>query len=347
MKMKSAKGLFDIDFRQTRLTDMNDPLVKLNEIVKWENFRPVIDKAFPVVDFSKGGRPPYDRVMLFKILILKKFYGLSDDGIEYQITDRLSFMRFLGLELSHTVPDAKTVWLFGETLTNKGVLDSLFIALDQRLHQIGLVLNEGKIVDAQIVKAPIQRNTREENERIKSGELPGEWSAQKQSQKDTDARWTEKHGKKYFGYKNHIKMDSRSKLITNFETSPANNHDSLFLEDLIEDRDKGQSLHADAAYESVKHRKFLKKKGMHNYTHKKARQGRPLTTKQKQANHIKSRVRARVEHAFGAMTMQIKDIRVRCRGLKRATAQITLTNICYNLMRSVYLVRTNKLSLQI
>jgi IS5 family transposase len=345
MKAKTPKGLFDEDFRLSRLTELKDPLVKMNQVVKWEDFRSVIDKAFTDVDYSKGGRPPYDRVMMFKVLVLQKIYGLSDQGIEYHITDRLSFMRFLKLSLADKVVDEKTVWHFRETLTKKGMIDQLFIQLTAKLRASGLIVNEGKIVDAQIISAPIQRNNREENEQIKKGEIPPDWSQDKLRQKDTDARWTEKHGRKFFGYKNHIKIDASSKLIENFETSPANDHDSIHLENLIEDTDKNQKMHADSAYESKAHRTLLKNKNIHCYFHKKAKRNQPLTPKQKQANHIKSRTRARVEHAFGHMTQCIRGIKVRCVGLDRATAQITLTNICYNLQRTIYLITSKKLEI--
>lgn len=339
------RGFFDEEYRMERLTTLNDPLVKMNRVIDWDGFRTTIELAFPQTDKKLGGRPAYDRVLLFKILILQKMYGLSDQGIEYHITDRLSFMRFLGLSIADRIPDEKTVWHYREQLTKAGVIDQLFVQLTERLRKAGLIVNEGKIIDAQIVSAPIQRNSRSDNSQIKNDEIPGHWSGNKRRQKDTDARWTKKHGRKYFGYKNHIKVDIKSKLIETFETSSANAHDSLFLEGLLDETDKGQRLYADSAYESDNHRKLLRRKKIHCYIHKKAKRNQPLTPKQKTANHIKSSVRARVEHPFGHMKKCIKGVSVKCIGLARATAQITLTNICYNLQRSIFLLQSQKLDI--
>ena len=111
MKRKKARTLFDEQFRQEKII-VKDPLELLGSKVNWDQFRPILDKAFPLTDPSKGGRPPFDRLLMFKILVLAEYYGLSDDQIEFQILDRLSFQRFIGQGLHDIVPDAKTIWLY-------------------------------------------------------------------------------------------------------------------------------------------------------------------------------------------------------------------------------------------
>jgi Transposase domain (DUF772) len=124
--MRGQAGFWDIDERYARLSEAGDPLEKLNAVVPWEVFRKPLAKALKRSDGAKGGRPPYDPVMMFKIMVLQALYSLSDDQAEFQIQDRLSFMRFLGLGLGERVPDAKTIWLFREHLTQAGAVEKLF-----------------------------------------------------------------------------------------------------------------------------------------------------------------------------------------------------------------------------
>ena len=154
---------------------------------------------------SRAGRKPMDAVLMFKTLVLSALYNLSDDQIEYQVRDRLSFMRLLGLGLGDRVPDAKTVWLYRDALAQAGQVEDLFRQFDGHLARQGYIARGGQILDASIVPVPRNHNTREEDAAIKKGEVPEGWENKpaKRSQKDADARWTKKHGKSHYGYKNH------------------------------------------------------------------------------------------------------------------------------------------------
>ena len=140
MRNVNEIGLFDVEERLMRLAEANDPLVRLKERVRWEQFRPILDEALRKESKGKGGRPPFDYVMMFKILILQRYYNLSDDRTEYQILDRLSFMRFLGLKISDKVPDAKTIWHFKEQLTSADVIGKLFETFLRSLTSAGLIM---------------------------------------------------------------------------------------------------------------------------------------------------------------------------------------------------------------
>jgi len=224
---------------------------KLN-IIDWEIFRQILNVAFRKEHKGSGGRPPYDYILLFKILILQRLFNLSDDQTEYQINDRMSFMRFLGLSLGDKVPDAKTVWLFRDTLTGAKVIEELFRFFSRQLESQGIITHTGIIVDVTFVDAPRQRNTREENKVIKEGKIPEEWtdntpkSAHKLAQKDTDARWTVKGGEKHYGYKSHTKVDADSKIITDYSVANAAVHDSNKFVDFIDETDN--VVYADSAY---------------------------------------------------------------------------------------------------
>ena len=159
-KEQQAKGFFDEEFRLEKLSDQKDPLVKLKERIDFELFRPLLEETFLDEEKGIGGARPYDYVLMFKILILQRYYNISDDKMEFFILDRLSFMRFLGLTLSDKVPDAKTIWLFREQLVKVNAVEKLFDLFKEELHKKNLIANEGKIIDASFVEVPIQRNTR-------------------------------------------------------------------------------------------------------------------------------------------------------------------------------------------
>jgi IS5 family transposase len=133
-------------------------------------------------------------MLMFKILILQKSYGLSDEERKYQINDRLSFQRFLGLDLSDNVPDARTIWLYRERLENTGSAKKFFGIFQKYLDKQGLVAHKGVIVDATFVEVPKQRNSKDENDKIKEGKKPEGWSDKKTMHKDLDARWVKKRG---------------------------------------------------------------------------------------------------------------------------------------------------------
>ena len=150
---------------------------------------------------NNAGAKPFDVVRMFKIMILQRYYGLGDKQIEYQIIDRISFKNFLSLETGDKVPDEKTVWAFRENLTNTGLVEELFIQFKNYLESKELIFNEGQLVDASFTIAPRQRNTREENEKIKQGKGDDLWDdhPHKKCPKDIDARWTKKNNEKFYG----------------------------------------------------------------------------------------------------------------------------------------------------
>ena len=195
-------GFFDLSNRYTGLDAKNDPLAKIDEVVPWEDFRGCLNAVCRRSDKarkSRAGRKPWDAVVMFKTIILSALYNLSDDQVEHQIRDRLSFMRFLGLGLEDRVPDAKTVWLYRERLTQAGVIETLFETFDGHLKDQGYLAMGGQIIDASIVAVPKQRNSRKENAGIKAGEMPGCWQDKpaKRRQKAVEARWTKKHGRSH------------------------------------------------------------------------------------------------------------------------------------------------------
>jgi IS5 family transposase len=333
------KGFFDEDDRLRELSRLGDPLEKLNRNIRWEIFRPAITKALKKIAKGPGGRPPYDYILMFKILILQRLYHISDAQAEYQIKDRLSFMRFLGLTLSKDIPDDKTIWFFREQLVNAKIIESLFKRFLKELERKNLITREGSIVDATFVDVPKQRNNKDENDSIKEGKVPEAWEKEKQqhklAQKDVDARWTKKNDETHYGYKDHVKVDKDSKVIVAYTVTDASVHDSQELENLV-DKKEDKSLFADSAYKGEEIEKCLGKK-MENNIIEKGYRNKPLTEEQKERNRAKSKIRCRIEHVFGYMTNSFKGISIRSIGKERAEFNIGLLNLTYNVCRYNFL----------
>ena len=336
------KTIFDEENRLELLSRLGDPLEILNKVIKWEMFRSVLNQACRKEDTGKGGRPPYDVVMMFKILVLQRLYNLSDDQTEYQINDRMSFMRFLGMNLCDKVPDAKTIWKFKNDLAEAKTVDTLFCMFDKHLEEEGFISHKGTIVDATFVDAPRQRNSRDENKKIKIGEIPEEWekpeNKSKLAQKDTDADWAKKNEEKHYGYKDHVKCDADSKLITNYSVTSASVHDSQCCLFFIGEEDK--VLYADSAY-SGKPISLALPESCENQICEKGYRNNPLTPEQKENNRRKSKIRCRIEHIFGFMTGAMHGITIRSIGITRAWFNIGITNLVYNFCRYGYLKRAS------
>jgi len=285
--------------------------------------------------------------LMFKILILQRYYNLSDEQIEYQILDRLTFCRFLGISLNDGVPDEKTIWDFRDRLINKNLEKELFELFGDLLEKHGLIAHEGKIIDASFVEAPRQRNKREENQQIKEGQVPEAWdeNPNKKRQKDVEAKWTKKNNETHFGYKNHAKVDNKHKFIEKGKTTDASVHDSQTLDYLLDEKDENQDLWADSAYTGEKQETTIKKYKVKNKVHEKGYKGKPLTEVQIASNKEKSKTRVRVEHVFGFMEQSMNKLYVRSIGLKRASGFVNMVNLTYNLFRYEQVVRINGIAM--
>jgi len=340
-KKSKAIGFFDEDFRLDKLTKMGDPLIRLAYGVNFDIFRDYLNTNLHVDPAGKGGRRPYDYVLMFKVMILQRYYNISDDQTEYQICDRLSFMRFLGLKLADDVPDSKTIWLFRERLTELGLVSDLFALFLKELERLGMVIHEGKIVDASFVEVPKQRNSREENAAIKEGKVPDGWedTPNKLTQKDLDARWTQKNNISYYGYKNHTKCDEKSKLITGYLVTDASVHDSQATLDLLDTKDEGQLLYADSAYSGKELNEGLVDINVIPAIIEKGYRNKTLTDEQITCNKEKSKTRVRIEHIFGFIENTMNGSTIRSIGIERALTTIGLMNLTYNMFRKIQLSR--------
>lgn len=351
--MQIQAGFFDVEERANKLTAMGDPLVGLKAQIDWEAFRSDLARVYVKERKSNAGAKPIDVVLMFKILVLQQLNNLSDQRIEYQIRDRLSFMRFLDLELEDRVPDEKTVWLFRERLKDLKLTDVLFARFHEQLAARGYVARAGQMIDATFIEVPRQRNTREENAKIKADETPKDWeedtpkAKSKLRQKDVDARWTKKNKEAHYGYKSHINADEEHKLIQDYAVTDAATHDSQVFEELLDHKvdaeDNKREVFADSAYRSKEKEEALAQANITSRVHEKGVRGKPLTQEQKESNRTKSKTRARVEHVFGSQAQMGGHI-VRTIGLLRAEVKIGMMNLVYNMRRLGQLIRRDMLA---
>jgi len=355
--MRGQSGFFDVDERLKRLSDLGDQLLAFAAAVDFEMFRAELTRALAYSDGSQGGRPPFDPVLMFKVLIVQATNNLSDERAEFLINDRLSFMRFLGLGLADRVPDARTIWLFREKLTHAGAIKPLFDRFNAALREAGYIAMGGQIIDATLIAAPKQRNTEEEKTAIKEGRIPEDWKAKpaKLRQKDRDARWTVKFSKAKeradgskpavdiaiptFGYQNHVSIDRQYGLIRRWDATDGAAYEGARLREGLLDKTNTASLvWADTAYRSKVNEEFLAKNGFVSRIHRKKPPRRPMPETMRRANALKSEVRSRVEHVF-AMQKDKMGLFIRTIGIARATMKIGMANIVYNVKRLVFLGR--------
>lgn len=347
-------SLFGLSEHLEKLSRFGDPLEVLEATVDFGYFRGWLVEGLGYGDGSKGGRPAFDPVSMFKVLILQAQHNLSDARMEFMIRDRLSWMRFLGFALGGPTPDENTIRLFRNKLTESGTLKRVMKAFDWQLHKKGYIPMAGQIVDASLVPAPKQRNTEGEKAAIKEGRSASEiWPDRpnKAAQKDTDANWTLKIGGKVryradgtplpmiavpvFGYKSHISIDRRHGFIRESAVTAASAAEGCLLTSLVSTDNTASDVWADTAYRSRRNETWLAAKMLTSRIHRRKPVGKPMPDATARANAKKSSIRAAIEHVFAHQKNRY-GLFIRTIGLARAEAKLTLANIAYNFDRLIF-----------
>lgn len=347
-------SLFSLSDHLSRLSKDGDPLEVLDGTVDFERFRDLLVDGLGYSNGAKGGRPPFDPVSMFKVLVVQAQHNLSDARMEFMIRDRLSWMRFFGFDLGASMPDENTIRHYRNRLTQSGTLERLMEAFDRQLREQGYLAMGGQIVDATLVPAPKQRNTEEEKAAVKDGKSANEiWPDKppKAHQKDVDARWTLKIGGKVryrpdgtplpqiatpvFGYKSHISIDRRYGFIRRAKVTSAAQSDGRQLPDVIDTNNTAADVWADTAYRSQKNERWLARNMLKSCIHHRKPKGKAMPERTARANAAKSAVRARVEHVFAHQKGRY-GLFIRTIGLARAEAKLTLANLAYNFDRLIF-----------
>jgi IS5 family transposase len=324
--------------RDKKLRQYTEGLECMAELVDFAALAAAVDAACPRPDRSiKGGRPPYPTLLMVKVLFLQALYNLSDEAMEHQLLDRRSFQRFCDVSDRLDLPDARTIWLFKQRLVTGGLgAQALFEAVQQQLQAYGYIPRGGQIVDATIVRAPIQHLKAEDKALLDEGRVPEAWKPSKRQHKDVQARWTKKHGKSFFGYKLHANVDVRYKLIRRCKVTPANVDDGNTLPAVVDRANTAAWLYGDRGYDYESNRELLARQGLRDGIARKARPGRPLGQRAQARNRAINRKRSRVEHVF-AQLHHLGGKLVRAVTLARNELALALKCAVYNARRLVWL----------
>jgi transposase, IS5 family len=288
-------------------------LDRLAGLVKWYRFEKLVAH---LRDEDSPGRPGYPVLVLFRALLLQSLYGLSDRELEEALSDRLSFKRFVGLSLEDAAPDHTVLNRFRNQLIEQGLLQKLFGELDRQLENAGLILKRGTMLDATLIQAV---STPPKEDRPSN---------------DPDARFAKRQGKSgsTFGYKAHMGVDEGSGLIRAVLTTPANVNDTTPADDLI--RGDEAVVWADAAYDTHARRARLKAEGKKPRIARRPNKHHPdLPARLKRYNRLIARRRAAVETTFATLKCRMRLTCIRYVGLAKATAQVLLAAIAFNMRR--------------
>jgi transposase, IS5 family len=325
-------NLFEVSEGYKRLDKMGDPLEKISKNVKWEGLKEVL-KPITFDQGKKGGRPAWDAMIIIKSLLLQSLYNIADGACEYQINDRMSFKRFIGLDIAQKAPDEKTLWLYRERLKHKGLEAKIFQWFEDQVNSAGFTAKKGQIIDASFVQTP-----KPSGKHKKQLEEEIVLTQAQKAQIDRESTFTKKRNQHYHGYKNHIQIDNKYKLIRKHAVSTASTHDSQLLEALLDEKENThQEVWADSAYYSASSEELLKEKGLNSHIHQRAYRSKPLSKEQHIRNTIKSKTRVRVEHIFGHMVTSMGGVSIQTIGLARARVKISLKNLAYNMQRFCFL----------
>jgi len=294
----------------------NERLEKIAALIDWSPLERVMAPLHPA---PGKGRPPYPVLSMFKGLLLQQWYGLSDPELEDALRDRVSFCVFCGFELSEPTPDETTFCRFRGALAAAGLAETLFAEINRQLEAKGFILKRGTLLDATLVHAAVRSPTPEQGPAAAI---------------DPEAAWTvrENPKKTTYGYKAHVAADQGSGLIRKALLTPANVHDSIPADDLVQG-DEG-AVYGDRAYDKAARRQALRARGIKDRIMHKAQRGAPITAHQRRRNRLIAAIRAAVEGIFGTWKRGYGYVRVRYRGLLRNHAHLQLLSIAFNLRRA-------------
>jgi transposase, IS5 family len=322
--------LFADSSRKGKLDEVGDPLQVIARHIDFGQLAALADDLMERSDGRKGGRPAYPTEVMVRILVLKRLYNLSDEQMEFQLLDRMSYQRFCLLQDSMNVPDRNTIWRFGERIGVDGAT-ALLHGVDAQLHRHGFIARGGQAIDATLVPAPVQHIGKDDRSKLAAGDRP-EWSDAKRRQKDLDATHTKKHGKGYFGYKLSVSVDHKHGFVRGVTTGTASEHDGHHFDEVLDLSNTGKQVDSDKGYASKQRQEMLKALGFKDGIQRKAQKSKPLSACQQRRNKAIAKRRAKVEHVFaGIRHMGGKFLR--CIGQARASATMVLMAACYNLKR--------------
>jgi IS5 family transposase len=297
---------FALKEKYEQVSKLKSKLDDMNHLIDWTAFL----KLFPDKETNRG-RPEYNKVLMIKILILQTWHTISDEEVEFQIADRLSFQKFLGYPKN--IPDYSTIWRFREELTEDETIDKIWSELHRQIVALNLVVKVGKIQDASFIEAPCGRTNSGMNNRGREAK----------TSRSRDGSWTKKSGRSHFGFKLHTKVQRGSKIIEEVAVTTARVHDGkidLAKPNEINYRDRGYSgTHT---------------KALGDATMKRGK----LSIKQQMRNKRISKKRSEGEHPYATIKKDFKGGTTKLTTLARVFVQQVFVGIAYNIKRLNFLL---------
>jgi IS5 family transposase len=344
--MERRMGLFGIaDFVIQQSRAKATFLDGVQAMINWKPIEKVLQRKLGRNDVVKAGPKAYPALLMLKILLLQQWYGLSDLEVEAALLDRISFVRFAGLSLEDSVPDHTTICRFRNLLIEKDILKSLLDEINRQMEKQGKLVKKGVAVDASIVSSAARpRKAVDVNAVVTDREepepsSPSDKSAAVTYSHDSDAAWTKKGKKFYYGYKAHTGVDTTGGLITAVHATPANHSDTGELERVVDDSHlpKGARVYADKGYTSKKNSKMLKGHHCKDAIMDRAWKNKPLTARERQRNKQISQKRSIVERVFGTLKQHYDMARASYLGLMKVQGELLLSALAYNLKRALFI----------
>lgn len=311
-----------------KVSGLGDRLKLIKEQINWEPFRPLVASVF-YDDKETGGRPHTNEIIVVRAMLLQSFYGLSDQELEFQVNDRLSFRNFLGFP--ENVPDFTTIWKIRERLIEARIEPKIWEELQKQLDQYGYAIKKGVIQDATFVESELGRKRYYKEKKAKNRGETVEYTEKQKQHIDKEGTFSVKHGQVHFGYKNHIKLDVGHELIREYEVSTASLHDGEI--DLIEEGDN--KAYRDKGYFGKK----LKASNVKDKTMKRAARGHPLSDKEVEKNWAIARIRAPGERPFAVIKNVFNGTKTRVKTLVRVSIKEMFKCFAFNLYQLVTLKR--------
>jgi IS5 family transposase len=286
-----------------KLEKSGNRLLQISDLIDWNPIRQILEEMYDNKS-EKGGRPNCDVILMFKILILQHWYGLSDLEIERQIADRISFMGFLGFP--DPIPDSRTIWLFKDRIEKSGKEKLVWNELQRQLDAKGLKVKRGTIQDATFIEAD-------------PGSSKNQRGGDSRTRRSRDGTWAKKGDETHFGYKLHSKVDMDYGLIREIETTTARLHDSQ-----VDLSVQGEVVLRDRGY-------FGAKANGVDFTMKRRTTEKPLEEIDKERNRLISRLRSPGERPFSVIKRIFGAGRVLVTTVSRVSVKMVVTAFAFNL----------------
>jgi IS5 family transposase len=310
-----------------------------------------IEEELGVIHNSRRGRPSHPPLLLFKTLLLQRWYDLSDPAVEDALNDRKSFARFVGLALDQSAPDHSVICRFRRELVARGLMDRLIARLMEQIEAKDLVVKQGTLMDATLIRSAARsptgpRQRKAANSKAADSEAAAEPAAPaadpyisgKLSRIDPDARWVRKGGKATFGYKLHIAADDDRRIVRAHRVTAANVNDCLRGPDLVQP--DGGAHYADKGYACQPLRDKLAKLGLEDGVMQLGTRHHPLRPAERRRNRILAKLRSKVEGVFGEMKRTFGLGRTRYLGLPKVQLECDLAVFAFNLKTTALALKT-------